>query len=59
MVNGAVRLVIRLELDRQKIVAELQLEKDKVCVLHKSLDDKNKNRLNLLPCVVQAGKSVT
>lgn len=54
-INRAIKLVNRLELDRQETLTRLQQEKEKVCVLRETLENECERRLNLLPSVVQAG----
>ena len=55
VINSAIKLVARLEQDRQETLDNLSKEKVKVQTLSKTLDRESERRLNLLPTVVQAG----
>ena len=57
IILGAVDLVARLEQDRQEALCLLASEKARVCQLCDTLDVEAEKRLNLLPGVVQEGRS--
>ena len=58
IIEGAVHLVERLEEDRQETLRSLAGEEVRVRQLRKDLDAEAEKRLDLLPCVVQAGRLV-
>lgn len=54
-INSAIKLVARLEQDRQETLDNLSKETVRVQTLSETLDRESERRLNLLPTVVQAG----
>ena len=55
IINGAIRLVARLEEDRQETLVRLDNEKLRVHQLGENLDKECEKRLRLLPSVIQKG----